>query len=75
MDSLFITAFYPEIFLSISILYQLVLNVRFINHSKNKYPIINIEVLWQGTFILVCLFFLQCNQKLNVYIFNFMYIL
>ena len=71
MDSLFITAFYPEIFLSISILYQLVLNVRFINHSKNKYPIINIEVLWQGTFILVCLFFLQCNQKLNVYIFNF----
>ncbi len=57
MDALFIKAFYPEIFLSLSILYQLIVNSKIINNIHNKYPIINIEILWQGIFILLCLFF------------------
>ena len=66
MDAIFIKAFYPEIFLSLSILYQLVFNARVINNIYNKYPIINVEILWQGVFILVCLLFLEINQCLDV---------
>ena len=66
MDALFIKAFYPEIFLSLSILYQLVVNSKIINNIHNKYPIINIEILWQGIFILLCLFFLELNQNLDI---------
>ena len=74
MDALFIKAFYPEIFLSLSILYQLIVNSRVINTIHNKYPIINIEILWQGVFILLCLFFLELNQSLNIQTFRILFI-
>ena len=74
MDAIFIKAFYPEIFLSLSILYQLVFNARVINNIYNKYPIINIEILWQGVFILVCLLFLEINQCLYVSTFRILFI-
>jgi len=32
MDTIFIKAFYPELFLSLSILYQLVFNAKIINN-------------------------------------------
>jgi len=65
MDAIFIKAFYPEIFLSLAILYQLVFNARVINNVHNKYPIINIEIFWQGIFILLCLLLLEINQWLE----------
>ena len=66
MDAIFIKSFYPEIFLSLSILYQLIFNVRLINNIKNRYPLINIEILWQGIFTLLCLLILELNQILDV---------
>ena len=74
MDALFIKAFYPEIFLSLSILYQLIVNSKIINNIHNKYPIINIEILWQGIFILLCLFFLELNQSLDIQTFRILFI-
>jgi len=74
MDALFIKAFYPEIFLSLSILYQLIVNSKIINSIHNKYPIINIEILWQGIFILLCLFFLELNQSLDIQTFRILFI-
>lgn len=66
MDALFIKAFYPEIFLSLFILCQLVFNVKVINNIYNNYPLFNIEVLWQGIFVLFCLFILELNQILDI---------
>ena len=66
MDTIFIKAFYPELFLSLSILYQLVFNAKIINNIYNKYPVMNREIFWQGFFILLCLLVLEYNQILDV---------
>ena len=49
MDSIFLKSFIPEIFLSLSILGQLVFNSRLINDLKFNYPLIDKEVFWQCT--------------------------
>lgn len=74
MDAIILKSFYPEIFLSLVVLYQLVLNSRLINNISSKFPLINIEVLWQGLFILFCLLSLQNNQILEAYTTNFLFV-
>ena len=52
MDSILLKSFIPEIFLSLSILFQLVFNARLVNSLKFNYPLIDKEVFWQTFFIL-----------------------
>ena len=72
MDSLFLISFFPEIFLSFAILYQLLCNARLVNSFTFNFPIINNELLWQGVFIFFCLMFLSCNQLVETYLLNFL---
>lgn len=74
MDSLFLISFFPEIFLSFAILYQLLCNARLVNSFTFNFPIINNELLWQGVFIFFCLMFLSCNQLVETYLLNFLFI-
>ena len=52
MDGIVLKSFIPEIFLSISILLQLVFNARLINNINFNFPLIDKEVL--GQFFLFC---------------------
>ena len=73
MDLLFLKSIFPEVFLSLVILFQLLNNSRLINGVNNNYPIINKEILSQGLFILFCLLLLALNQKIEAYSFNFLF--
>nr|NP_066420.1 NADH dehydrogenase subunit 2 [Ochromonas danica]AAG18386.1 NADH dehydrogenase subunit 2 [Ochromonas danica] len=64
MDIFIIKSFIPEIFLSSSILLQLVLNIGAIKNIKLNFPIIIKEVYIQTLFILVSLFLLY--NKLEI---------
>ena len=64
MDAVLITSFYPEIFLSFSILIQLLFNINLIHSLKLNAPLIVLEAASQSVFILVCVFFLLL--KLNI---------
>ena len=61
MDISILKSFSPEIFLSISILFQLVFNARFVNNLKFNYPVIDREIFFQTFFIVVCLIMLLIN--------------
>ena len=74
MDAIILKSFIPEIFLSISILCQLIFNIKLINVPKYNYPIIDREVFYQTLFILVCLFFLYSNLKIEGFFSNFLFI-
>ena len=65
MDSIILKSFIPEIFLSLSILFQLVFNARLINNLKFNFPIIDQETFWQTTFILLCVILLLSNMKIE----------
>jgi NADH-quinone oxidoreductase subunit N len=65
--------FIPEIFLSVSILFQLFLNICTITNFRNNYPVINIETFSQCFFILFCLLPLCTNDKIEAYFFNFLF--
>ena len=57
MDLIIFKSFIPEIFLSLSILFQLVFNARIINNWKFNFPIIDRETVTQTVFILLlCLY-------------------
>jgi len=64
MDAVLITSFYPEVFLSFSILIQLLFNINLIHSLKLNAPLIVLEAASQSVFILVCVFFLLL--KLNI---------
>ena len=74
MDVIFFKSFLPEIFLSISILLQLIFNVRFINNLKFNFPIIDKEAFSQTIFILLCLFVLFLKLKILGYSNNCVFI-
>jgi len=63
MDLIIFKSFIPEIFLSLSILFQLIFNARIINSWKFNFPIIDRETVTQTFFILFCLLFLFFNVK------------
>ena len=73
MDFLCLKVFIPEVFLSLSILIQLFLNICAITNFKNNYPIINIEIFSQCFFMLCCLFILSINDKIEAYFFDFLF--
>jgi NADH-quinone oxidoreductase subunit N len=65
MDSLIFKSFIPEIFLSVSILVQLIYNSRFINKLGFNYPVFDKDILGQTFFILFCVFILLFNLNIN----------
>jgi len=75
MEMLIFKSFLPEIFFIFSILYQLVLNIRFLKSFKQNVPVINEELFIQGGFISFCLLMLFFNQKLIGYSNNLLIIL
>jgi len=74
MDSIILKSFLPEIFLSLSILLQLVFNARLVNDLKFNFPIIDKEVFSQTSFILFCLLLLLINLKIEGSISNFLFL-
>ena len=52
MDAIILKSFIPEIFLSLSILLQLVFNVRLINNLRFNFPIVDKEIFIQTLFVL-----------------------
>lgn len=73
MDIIILKSFIPEIFLSIAIFSQLIFNVRIINNIKFNFPIINKELFSQVSFILMCLFCLFLNLKIEGFNSNFLF--
>ena len=65
MDSIILKSFIPEIFLSLSILFQLIFNARLINNLNFNFPLIDRETFWQTSFILGCVIFLLFNLKIE----------
>jgi len=63
MDDSILKSFILEIFLSLSILILLVLNIRFVNTLSFNFPIINKEVTAQLFFLLCCLLLVAFNLK------------
>lgn len=72
MEMLIFKSFLPEIFFIFCILYQLVLNIKFLKKFKQSVPIINEELFTQGIYICFCLLILYFNQKLVGYSNNFL---
>jgi len=74
MDLIIFKSFIPEIFLSLSILFQLVFNARLINNWKFNFPIVDRETVTQTGFILFCLLFLFLNVKIEGFFSNFLFL-
>jgi NADH-quinone oxidoreductase subunit N len=74
MESIFLKSFIPEIFLSISILFQLVFNSIIITKWKYNFPIISSEIYIQTSFILFCVFSLLLNVKIEGYFNTFLFL-
>lgn len=74
MDLIIFKSFIPEIFLSLSILFQLIFNARIINSWKFNFPIIDRETVTQTFFILLCLLFLFFNVKIEGFFSNFLFL-
>ena len=75
MDSIVLKSLIPEIFLSVSILCQLLFNVRLINNPRYNFPIIGKEVFYQTIFIMSCLLYLYFNLKIEGYFANFLFVM
>ena len=74
MDIIALQSFFPEIFLSITILLQLVYNIYFVKTISFNYPVLDFEVVTQTFFILCCAFFLFFNLKIEGYFLNFLFV-
>ena len=72
MDIINIKSFIPEIFFSISIIFQLLCNVKIVNNSRYNYPILSKEIFFQALYILICLFCLYNELKLESYFSDFL---
>ncbi len=74
MDIITLKSFIPEIFFSLSILFQLVYNVRIVNNLEHNFPIISKEVFFQTLFILFCLVYMYNDLQLEGFLSNFLLI-
>jgi NADH-quinone oxidoreductase subunit N len=74
MDIIFFKSFLPEIFLSISILINLIFNVRLINKFEFNYPVISNEIVSQILVILFNVLILYYYQEIEGYLINFLFI-
>ena len=71
MDAIILKSFIPEIFFSFCILLQLIFNVRLVNNLNYNFPIIVKETFTQTCFILLCVFLLLFNLKIEGFFSNF----
>lgn len=74
MDSILFKSFVPEIFLSLSILSQLLFNARVVNTFKFNYPLIDKEIYSQTVFVLFCVLLLLFNLKIEGFFSNFLFL-
>ncbi len=65
MGTLIFKSFLPEIFFSLAILFQIVLNTKFINNLKYNFPIIDREVAYQTIFVLIVFIIFQNDLKID----------
>lgn len=65
MDTLIFKSFLPEIFFSLGILIQVVLNTKFINDLKQNFPIIDKEVFAQTAFMLILFIIFQNDLRIE----------
>lgn len=74
MDDCILKSFLLEIFISLSILFLLVSNIRFINTLNYNFPIINKEIIFQLVFLLICSLGLSLNSKIFGALDNFLFL-
>jgi len=74
MDAIILKSFIPEIFLSLSILFQLIFNARLVNNLELNFPILEKEVLAQLFFITFCLLSMFLNLKIEGFFSNFLFL-
>jgi NADH-quinone oxidoreductase subunit N len=74
MDAIILKSFIPEIFFSLCILIQLIVNSRLINNFSYNFPVIDREAFIQTFFILFCLLLLFLNVKVEGYFSNFLFL-
>jgi NADH-quinone oxidoreductase subunit N len=74
MDTFILKSFFPEIFLSVSIILQLVFNSKVVNRLNFNFPLISREILSQSLFIVFCLLFIYSNLKLEGVLSNYLLI-
>jgi NADH-quinone oxidoreductase subunit N len=65
MDIFILKSFFPEIFLSVSIVLQLIFNSKVVNKLNFNFPLISKEILSQTVFILFCLLLIYTNLKIE----------
>jgi NADH-quinone oxidoreductase subunit N len=74
MDAIILKSFFPEIFFSLCLLAQLVVNSRLITNLSYNFPVIDKEVFIQTFFVLSCLLVLLINTKIEGYFSNFLFL-
>jgi len=74
MDAVILKSFFPEIFLSLSILFQLIFNARIINNLNLNFPVLEKELFAQVFFILFCSLLMLLNLKIEGFFSNFLFL-
>ena len=74
MDIILTKSFIPEIFLSLSILFQIIFNVRLVNSDTFNFPLVVEETASQTFFIILCLILLYLNIKIEGAFCNFLFV-
>ena len=71
MSAILFKTLIPEIFFSITILIQILFNTNIIVNYKVNFPILNKEIFGQTFFILISLFYIYLNIKIDILSYNF----
>jgi NADH-quinone oxidoreductase subunit N len=74
MDTFILKSFFPEIFLSVSIVLQLVFNSKIVNRLNFNFLLISKEILSQTVFILFCLLLIYTNLRVEGFLSNYLLI-
>ena len=74
MEILILKSFIPEIFISFSLLFQLIFNTYLVTKIKLNFLIIDYEVVVQTFFILVCVLYLYWVLKIEGNLTNFLFL-
>jgi len=74
MTPVVLKSFFPEIFLSFCILFQLLFNTYSINNQKHNFPLLSKEVSSQTFFILTSVLILLVNLRIEGFLNNFIFL-
>jgi hypothetical protein len=74
MDNLIFKAFIPEIFLSFSLLIQLIYNIKKTTTFKENFPLMDKEIFFQFYFILMLVLTLLLNIQIEGILSNFLFV-